>query len=257
MIRRETNSTWQLISQVRHAQLSADLAVQWSGSLLDHSLDELLTAIRHHDDGWENWPREKLFDPANGRPCNFTEMPMADATEIWSGSILTCERAFESPLVPLWISLHFQDLARSAQQSRQENAADLNAVTSFLQVQNLRYGRGREYRLKLADDIEVKGFHWLQFFDWLSLKLCCSPKDTEWEHNTPAGQQLQFTRLSTDEVDTITVSPYPFAVELLELAVTAKAIPARWYQTADEFVQAYENGSEVELHLRLQGATVL
>lgn len=89
MIRRESEKSWVLISQVDHAVISAEVAAAWGNDAV-HALplrNELLRAIRLHDDGWPSWEAWPSVDPKTGVPRDFTEMPMAEAAAIWSRSI--------------------------------------------------------------------------------------------------------------------------------------------------------------------------
>ncbi len=98
MIRRDGDVGWILISQVDHAHLAAEMAAVW-GSGRTPGLPEpelLLPAIRDHDEGWREWERLPDIDPETHFPRNFTEMPAADATRIWTRSIETCRRGRQS-----------------------------------------------------------------------------------------------------------------------------------------------------------------
>ena len=91
MIRRNSPAGPLLISQVDHAQLAADLAAAWGNATVPGLPlpDLLLPAIRDHDAGWRGWEAAPTCTPA-GLPRAFTEMPMQDATAIWTRSIATC-----------------------------------------------------------------------------------------------------------------------------------------------------------------------
>jgi len=91
MIRREAPDGFLLVSQVDHARLAADLAAAWGN---DHIAglplaEWLVPAVRDHDEGWRAWEAAPTLN-ANGVPRQFTEMPAADATAIWTRSIETC-----------------------------------------------------------------------------------------------------------------------------------------------------------------------
>ena len=73
---------WLRISQVDHARLSAELASRWGGGRflpvicnphvegenpLRGVRDEVLAAIRHHDDGWLSWETAPAIDPTKHR----------------------------------------------------------------------------------------------------------------------------------------------------------------------------------------------
>ncbi|MEM9657709.1 MAG: DUF3891 family protein, partial [Planctomycetota bacterium] len=112
MIRREFSlvggrSGWLLVSQVRHAHVSGDLAsrcaldlgveagvrsqTEQARALIDLR-QRLIVTIRHHDDGWAAWESAPQIDPEQGRPRSFVEMPLDDSLAIWSESIALAER---------------------------------------------------------------------------------------------------------------------------------------------------------------------
>lgn len=92
MIRRDAGDDWLLISQIDHAHLAAEIASVWGNDDIEPlpMADLLVPAIRDHDEGWRAWESAPQIDPNLGWPRNFTEMPMQDATEIWSKSIDIC-----------------------------------------------------------------------------------------------------------------------------------------------------------------------
>ncbi len=101
MIRREgtsRSSGWILISQVDHAHLAAELAGAWGNDRRAEIpwRDDLLPAIRDHDEGWREWEHFPDVHPETHFPRNFTEMPPADSVRIWTNSIEACRRGRQS-----------------------------------------------------------------------------------------------------------------------------------------------------------------
>ncbi|HUG91584.1 MAG TPA: DUF3891 family protein [Planctomycetaceae bacterium] len=92
MIRREHGRDWLLISQIDHARLAGALAEAWNftGTRFAALRDDLVQAVRQHDEGWAAWEQLPAVDPESGRPRDFTEMPMPEATGIWGRSIAFC-----------------------------------------------------------------------------------------------------------------------------------------------------------------------
>ena len=68
-----------LVRQPDHAALSACLAEAWRRpeSMPPAIWQRLITAVRHHDDGWLEAEERPALD-ATGRPYDFKELPAAD-----------------------------------------------------------------------------------------------------------------------------------------------------------------------------------
>jgi len=239
MIRRDDGDDWLLISQVDHAHLAGEVAAAWGNAetaALPHP-EWLVPAVRDHDEGWRAWERAPRVDPAGGIPRDFTEMPMEDATAIWSESIACCARV---PFGDVWVSRHFCHLAQAARESRQDRAADVAAIDRFLaeqqalQANAARKGeslRGNESFEQLADE----GYRWVQLFDHLSLYLCCAPRTKALALSIDDRCSI---RCVPQGAWSIGIEPYPLSVERLELSVAARRIPARKLRGDDELLRA-------------------
>lgn len=92
MIHRAYSSNWLLISQVDHAHLAAQLAERWGNDDVPRlpMREELIPAIRDHDEGWRDWENHPEVHSETGHPRSFTEMTAATATALWERSIDIC-----------------------------------------------------------------------------------------------------------------------------------------------------------------------
>lgn len=187
MIVRPAGDAWLLISQVQHARLAAEIARNW------HLPDELsglrecfLFAVAYHDEGWKTWERAPTIDE-DGGPRNFMDMPMPVATGIWTDSINVAAK--HSPLSGLWVSEHFCHLARLAIEHRQA-VSDRNAAARFLARQAAQHQIWRESSgIEDFSPIELAGLHGVQFFDRLSLWLCCEERTADQTFVDPSGKE--------------------------------------------------------------------
>lgn len=330
MIRREHGRDWLLISQVEHASLAAALAEAWNfnGSRMAALRDELVQAVRQHDAGWAAWEQSPGVDPDSGRPRDFTEMPMPEATGIWSRSIAFCLehhpppktgpllycyrewlaarklrltneriRAIEavcrqpgrftaetvidelrashgrvsralvgrelgrlrtfgvleshdssegesyanacpldrlSEVGGLWVSRHFQWLAERAWDSRTARDERL-AIDAFLDEQislhsQWRSSLPRDFPSRLADDLIERGFRWVQFFDRLSLWLCCAERAESAEFEIPCGGTLRLTPTAPDR---ILFEPQYLMSGPVAIGTPARRLPADRYSDGD------------------------
>jgi hypothetical protein len=231
MIRRDAPDGWLLISQVEHARIAAEIAQAW-GNVRTAPLpcrDELVAAVRHHDDGWSEWEAAPTRDPVTGRPRDFLEMPMPDSTAIWTRSIDAC--ASLSLWCGLWVSRHFYRLAEQAQQHRTDEE-DHEAASAFLQQQG---DRQIDWRHKLVaaytPELEVAGFQWLRFFDLFSLWLCCAERTVPDTLCVSGVPPLRVCPLGPAHVG---LSPFPLRTGRTTLSVSASMLTRREYASDEE-----------------------
>lgn len=231
MIRRADGDDWLIISQVDHAHVAGEMARAWGSAAVAELpfRDLLLPAVWHHDDGWRPWEQRPCVDRQTGLPRSFMEMPMAEATAIWTRSIDAC--AGLSGLGGLWVSLHFCWLAEHATTS---DPHDVRAIQTFLAQQK---GRRRDWRQlpgpalapsELDRAVDV-GFRYLQLFDAVSLWLCCAPPAQSLRIRSPEQVELHFQPRAPVQAS---VHPYPFVDGILTLDVVARRIAARPYDDA-------------------------
>ncbi len=131
MIRREHQNDWLLISQVDHAHLAGRMAAHWGNETVPALplRDDLVDAVRFHDDGWREWEQTPEVNPQTGQPRNFTEMPLATSVKIWQHSIDIAGGGAPSHARPL--RKFREHLAKKGRQLSGQNAAVLAAVLSF------------------------------------------------------------------------------------------------------------------------------
>ncbi|TWT78453.1 hypothetical protein Pla123a_12450 [Posidoniimonas polymericola] len=244
----EQPESWLMISQVEHARISWQLASAWRGLLPGAPQpvrDEVLAAILHHDEGWNQWAPDPHVDPKLGRPYGFTEMPPADAQQIWTHSIDACRSI--GPLAGWMVASHFIVL-----QDKQDH--DYSEWAPWLAVQHPRcdawlaewLAADRSHTERLANDCLVL----LQAFDWLSLWLCCRAPYTDAEPHeslelgraggpiSPVCFRTDSHRSSADEPRRVVVEPWPFWGETLLLEAATLLAPARKYASYQEVREA-------------------
>lgn len=244
MIRRDAPDAWLLISQVEHARIAAEIAEAWGNDQTPPlpCRDELIAAVRHHDDGWTEWEAAPTRDPATGRPRNFLEMPLPDATTIWTRSIEAGGAV--SPWCGLWVSRHFCRLAEQAHEHRAE-VGDRTAASTFLEQQARRQFEWRG-RLGTAHSpaLEEAGFQWLRFFDLFSLWLCCAERSAPAVLAVPGVSPLQVVPRGPTCVE---AHPCPLRSRLLKLTTTATTLPRREYDSDDDLRRLVDRGTPREL----------
>lgn len=188
-------------------------------------------------------------------------------------------RRDEAPLPGIWVSRHFTWLAGQALEHR-EDGAEREILQSFLQAQEQQREQWTIDALREAAGDELErlvetGYRYVQFFDRLSLWLCCSALPEPLEARLPGGQTFELEasrpagaghagngRTETDassefqrltEPVTVTISPWPLSVPRLVLTVPAIQTTRQRYDDADRLQQELAQADPVPLTWEVVG----
>lgn len=212
------------IGQLSHAWLSGQLARAWGNErvLEPHPREPVALGAEQHDVGWARFDLEPRLNPETGLPYNFLETSVAEHLAIWHGApehLLS-----QSVIAALVVSLHGRALSElRAQRAAPEDALALRA--------HIEEERRRQERL--AELIGVSE-GWLEqtqrqmwAWDGISLALCAG-----WSPFTaravPARAGPVDLRLRRERECTWVLSPWPFAVERVQLSCEARELGARF-----------------------------
>jgi len=234
MIRRDCKDDeqlgWLLISQKEHARVSGDLARTWQWNVsADPSVnDEILKAIYHHDDGWEEWDQDGEFDSKSGKPISFTEMQLNETLPIWRKSIDSTKNI--GILAGLIVSQHFCELLDDSRFVEDKKSNDYQLAHDFLNEQKPLQQDWTETWLSSSKERTEQqitvALKWLQFFDWISLYLCMKTRSEEYKLDHPAGQQVTF-KPAKDLL--FEISPWPLLDSQLKIQVSGRWIAEKKY----------------------------
>ena len=127
----------------------------------------------------------------------------------------------EAPLAGLWVSGHFQALARQAMEHRKDDR-EIKLYNDFIRDQEHRCAAWREATAQFAGEelerVIDTGLRYLQLFDRMSLWLCMAERTEPWEARLSEERSFEF-RPETGRI--IQVAPWPFGEGALELSATA------------------------------------
>jgi len=247
MIRRDIRladgaAGWMLISQVEHARVSADLAAQCTVNLDAALRDDVLAAVRHHDDGWAAWECSPRLDAKQGRPLSFTEIEPTEAIAIWSDSIGVAENS-AGPLAAWLVAGHFARLAERSDDARA--AVDLVAWLSQISERRASWLKSWNLRDPLTHTAEAAAaaLPWVWAFDEVSLWLCCTcqpdrpipcaPEPYRAGQGTPLEMELRVSAAGH-----ATVAPWRFAPAVIDVKIAGHVVPAAQYRSAQELLRA-------------------
>jgi hypothetical protein len=267
MIRREIRlvdgaAGWLFISQVEHARVSAELASHCIGRFGAATskragpspapttspspapvsvCNEVLSAIRRHDDGWTLWEQTPRLDADAGRPLTFTEIEPAEAVDIWSRSVNVAEAI--GPLAAWMVAGHF---LRLAQRSDAERPAH-EIQTWRLRMDERRNAWLAAWRqhdqLRHTEDVAQEALQWLWTFDEVSLWLCCTCLANEPIPCAPepyrAGRATPIEmELAAVGGEAATAQPWRFAADGITVMIAGRAVRAGRYGNSAEVLAA-------------------
>lgn len=165
-------------------------------------------------------------------------------------------RAVGSPLGGIWVSQHFSQLAETARTRRRDRPEDIAAIDSFLTAQaNLCSGwraqAEAQFELHRVEALTEAGLRYLQFFDHMSLWLCCAERREPWDISVPVdgGPRLRFTPCPPGR---IRVEPFPLSCQRLDLSVKTRRIAAREYADDADLQTALENAATQKIEWQIE-----
>lgn len=243
--------SWILIPQIEHAHLAGALAESWGDSSLAElqPREEVLQAVRHHDDGWADWDASPGIDPVVGRPLSFVEMPLDVSIGIWRRSIyLACSRGYLAAHI---VSNHFTELLQRASPRWSHDPERFQVSRQFLDEQSdhreVWLAKWQEPNPAIRTrKMATRVLEYLQFFDALSLWFCGAVRQGPQSFTTPEGTEISF--IPTGPLR-FTAEPWPLTVGQWTSTVRARRIPVGIYRTREELAAAPSEPVELVFHL--------
>lgn len=201
MIVVEEGSKLRVITQPDHARFSAQLLELWMmGGLPDHPRrDDLLFAVREHDNGWRESDSAPMVDRVTSRPHDFLTFPEEERLMVWKRGV---ERYVDARSYSTLLIL--------------EHARVLHTRAEEIWIPYL--DELDEMRAELLDELGLEpaeldaDYRYLRLTDKLSLTIC-----NRWQ------QTLRFAGFESRAGDDwLILEPFPFA------GATTFRIPARY-----------------------------
>lgn len=250
MIRKLWNrDKWLLTPQVEHARLAGLFAAMWNYAG-DKAPDEVLQAVRRHDDGWKEADDKPLVNGA-GAPMNFDENDLARSTDIWSRSsqILLDEG---KPYAAALVASHFLHFAENTVDLSKASVRATVAAGKFIAQQRAVVQKTRS--TNSFDEAEFhKHLRLLQVCDTLSILLCSDFIGEHKLNDVPyldGPTSLNISRKSDNL--TLTLSPLPFKKNLRD-HVNSFMVPRKLYETNDELQATVQSTKPTNNEVHLGG----
>ena len=253
MIRQSSGTEFLLFTQDDHARLAGRLAAQLGNATFaaPNPREQVIDAISLHDCGWTLHDNAPIVDP-QGLPLHVFDAPVHVAVKVWSESVHGAQRRgdYAALLVSLQVfalsALSYQHLADPADKRR--NVKELFALNKFQQNQieiqeRIRRSLGLRTDMPLhlgiapghqgpQEDLLRFNFHLLKAMDVISLAVLCGgrPFSTIDEVYPRPDADPTELRLLYPSRWTVSVLPWPFAVNLIEIDVPYRSVPDQVYK---------------------------
>ena len=242
-----------LIRQTDHAVLSGFFARELGNELFvrPEPAESFRMAATEHDNGWTEWELLPRIDRVTFLPYTFMSIPTAEHMSLYQRGI---ERVVKADrYAGLLVSMHCAGLydrtratipGYSAKYVKSQESSLVNDFTQGLRLQQLRL------KVDLRADAKMKEYteeNWLQAnykrleaLDRLSLYFCMTPMEPATIDSVPAdykGKEVDW-ELQPGENSSVTLEPYPFRRDPLEISVLARRVPKRRYAEDSELHKA-------------------
>jgi hypothetical protein len=212
-----------LITQPDHAALSGRLMRAWTSDGLADSprRDDILLAIREHDNGWREIDAAPLVDPSDGALLDFVHTPEEIKRGVWPRGVARLAPAPYAAALVAEHAIHIYSAFRT----------DPAWSPFFDEMTRTRDEHLARARGPAVDDLR-RDYAFLRLGDLFSLVFCRA-----W----PDPPTADFGYAFELEGDDLVVSPDPFGGESIPLEITARVLPGRPFTSPNDAREAFTN----------------
>jgi hypothetical protein len=250
MIIQEHGDQLILIRQTDHALLSGFFARALGNSRFSRPepFESFCLAAAEHDNGWNEWELLPQIDSKTFTPYNFMSIPTEEHIALYRRGIERVVRA--DRYAGLLVSMHcagLYDRTRATMpgfSAKYVKSNESQLVADFLQrlrLQQLRLKvdlRADPVLKAYADDQALQAnLLRLEALDRLSLYFCLAPLNGSTIDAVPVngnGSEADWD-LQPAGTGFVTLQPYPFQKDPLEISILARRVPKRAYADENEF----------------------
>jgi hypothetical protein len=233
------------IGQLSHAWLSGQLARAWGNPRFGvvEPREDVALGAEQHDTGWALFDLEPRFNPDTGLPRGFLELTIEEHLEIWRGAP---EHLLSQSLhAALVVSMHGSSLAELRARTVPEQAQKLQGI---IDEERSRQAELRA-RLGLSEAQAERTRRQMWTWDGLSLALCLSWRPFT-AGDVPAEGGVLDIELRDREDGTVTLDPWPFATERVQVHCEARRLDVR-YEDEAAMRSGFERAEVVTLPFEL------
>jgi hypothetical protein len=250
MIIQEQGDQLIIIRQTDHAVLSGHFARALGNKLFTRPepFESFCLAAAEHDNGWSEWELLPQIDPKTFGPYNFMSISTEEHIALYQRGIERVVRA--NRYAGLLVSMHcagLYDRTRATMpgfSAKYVKSNEAHLVSDFMQrlrLQQLRLKvdlRADPAMKPYADDHSLQqNLQRLEALDRLSLYFCLAPLDGSTIDAVPVnghGSEADWD-LQPAGGNFVTLKPYPFLKDPLDISILARRVPKRAYADENEF----------------------
>jgi Protein of unknown function (DUF3891) len=250
MIIQEQGDHLIVIRQTDHAVLSGYFAHALGNKVFSRPepFESFCLAAAEHDNGWNEWELLPQIDPKTFGPYNFMSIPTEEHIALYQRGIERLVRV--DHYAGLLVSMHcagLYDRTRATMpgfSAKYVKSNEAHLVADFLQrlrLQQLRLKvdlRANPVMRPFADDHSLQAnLLRLEALDRLSLYFCLAPLGGSKIDAVPVngnGSEADWN-LQPAGANFVTLQPYPFQKDPLEISILARRVPKRAYADENEF----------------------
>jgi Protein of unknown function (DUF3891) len=270
MIIQEQGEHFVVIRQTDHATLAGFFAREWGNERFarPEPNDSFRLAAAEHDNGWTEWERNPKIDFATFAPYTFMSIPTAEHIEIYKRGIDRIVQA--DPYAGLLTTMHvagLYDRARATMpgfSAKYVKATETQQVADFIQrlrLQQLRLKvdlRADALRKNFIEEKSLQSnLQRLDALDRLSLYFCLAPQANATIDAVPQDEQGREVdwELRPQGDNSVTLTPYPFRRDPLDISILARRIPKRRYADDTDVQKTLALAPFFAMHFKLSAGS--
>jgi len=271
MIIQDQGQQLAVIRQTDHAILAGFFAREWGNELFTRPepFGSFKLAVAEHDNGWSEWELNPQIDDATFAPYSFMSIPTAEHIEIYKRGIDRIVQA--DPYAGLLTTMHvagLYDRARATMpgfSAKYVKSSETQLVTEFVQrlrLQQLRLKvdlRADPERKLLAEEKSLQlNLQRMDALDRLSLYFCLAPLADAVIEGVPRDDQGREADwdLRPQSGQAVTLTPYPFRRDPLDISILARRIPKRRYSDDEDLRRALALAPFFATHFTLSAGSM-
>lgn len=256
MIVRGAGESWQIVSQLHHADLSGQFAAAWGNDRFSQPTPASAVEIAsiRHDDGWAVWERWPKISERESKPLPFLDVHILSHLAFYRAAIE--DAVDQDPYAGLLVSMHGAGIYRGRYGTQPElRATYVNLFTpqvdAFVNEQEIRHAELIE-ETGVSEQERWVNYKLLQVFDRLSLYFSglfeiawgdahvIGPVPVTYNGEETTIRVEALTQFAPFSPSHVRIDPFPFSESPAAFTVLRRVMPKRDWRSSGEFRADFE-----------------